>query len=187
MSKLENRVKPIVLGLIEGKLQSITSDAQSVLSIWAVKNAMVYENFYQERPRFYIDGKRHQLRIANVIPPRTSVWIAKCVNHPGAYTIAEDLRGPLSNGSGECNTYATTMVFASLALQVVSSRLSAVVPLETNVTTVLNKGQWDDIVVRIWPTTTEQQNWPSTVGLNGLLGLDEFGERFLVGNDNQDS
>lgn len=185
MSRLENRVKPIVLGLIENSLKLISSDDQFVLSLWAVKNAMVFENLYPERPRFYKDEERHQLRIGNVIPPWTSAWISKCVNCLGPYTLGRDLRGPLSSGIGECHTYATTMAFGSLALQVASSHLPPAVPLSTILTPDFKKGPWpwDDITIQVWPTSTHKRVWPNKVGLNGVLGLDEFSKRFRVGTD----
>jgi hypothetical protein len=186
MSRLENRVKPIVLGLIEDKLKLIASGTQSMLTLWAVKNAMVYENLYPKRPRFYQDDERYQLCIDNAIPHRTSVWLAKCIGHPGAFCKARDLSGPLPQAMGECHTYATTMAFGSLALQVVSSHLPATVPLDTKITNDLKPGPWNDATIRIWPASSQPRAWSPKVGLNGVLGLDEFSDRFLVGTDGPD-
>lgn len=186
MSRLENHVKPIVLGLIEDKLKLIASDEQSILALWAVKNAMVWENLDRDRPRFYHDDERYQLRIDKAKPHRTSVWLAKCVGFPGAFCKARELRGPLPQEMGECHTYATTMAFGSLALQVVSSHLPATVPLDTKITTDLKPGPWNDATIRIWPASSQTRAWPPKVSLNGELGLDEFSGRFRVGTDGPD-
>jgi hypothetical protein len=183
MSRLENCVKPIVLGLMDDTLKIIDSSAQSTLAQWAVKNAMVHENLYPDRPRFYRDDERHQLRMDTSIPHRTSIWLAKCVEHQGAFCFAQDLHGPLPQERGECHTYATTLAFGSLALQVVTSHLPASVHLAARITTDLNPGPWSDVAIRIWPDIVEHRKWPPKVGLNGISGLDEFGKRFRVYSD----
>jgi len=72
------------------------------------------------------------------------------------------------------------MAFGALALQVVSSHLPATVPLDTEITTDLKPGPWNDATIRIWPVSSQPQVWPPKIGLNGVFGLDELSERFKV-------
>jgi hypothetical protein len=182
MSELENSVKPIILSIIENELDLIEYESQKKLSLWAVKNAMVYEYLYPKRYPFYTESERHSFHNEASMPENTNVWIAKCVDFPGVYTEARDYRGVLSQRLEDCLTYVTTMAFGPLALQVVSSHLLA--PINTSITVDSRPGPWNEIITCIWPIINNQIAWQPKMGLNGELGLIEFSKRFKSDSDN---
>jgi len=62
MSELENRVKPIVLRLLDNTGTNLTVEEQTTLAAWAVKNAMVFEALRIGQPWFFSDGERNAFR-----------------------------------------------------------------------------------------------------------------------------
>lgn len=58
MSRLEDHVKPIVVGLLGDKPVTLDRDDQTTLAVWAVKNAMVYEALRLEAPWFFANSER---------------------------------------------------------------------------------------------------------------------------------
>jgi hypothetical protein len=182
MSALENRVRPIVLGLIDGSTKRVHTSAHSVLAFWAVKNAMVFESLYPDRPRFYLQSERDEGRESHRIPCRTTVWLAHVEASPGAMCSARDHRGLVPTGAGDCHAYSTTMAFGPLALQVISCRVPPASPV---VTADLTDGPWDDLAIPLWPPRDGVRRWPPKYGLNGEHGLEWFDERLRADADQQ--
>jgi hypothetical protein len=90
MSRLESKAKPIIEGILCEKINEIDTSVQRTLGVWAVKTAMVLQAL-DSRPHWFYSGEdREQMRLSRSIPPRTSVWIAKCVNHKDIYSAAKD-------------------------------------------------------------------------------------------------
>lgn len=74
----------------------------------------------------------------------------------------------------------TTISLAHVALQVFSLRDATDIPPDTQVTVSVRRGPWDDLTVQVWPPEETSLAWPTTLGLNGEVGLDEFAGRFSV-------
>jgi hypothetical protein len=178
MSELENRVKPIVLRLLDNAGTNLTVEEQTTLASWSVKNAMVFEALRIEQPWFFSAGERNAFRESLSPPARTNVWIAKCVEQAGVYSCATNLSGTVEGSSTRMEAYVTTMGFGALGIQVVGGKLPAEVPLATTVTVDQTPGPWDDATVRIWPGPRQVVNWPPPIGLHGELGLEAFGDRW---------
>ncbi len=175
MSILENEAKPALESILDDKLKDIGPSAQSILARWAVKTAMVLECIDSNRTWFYSKDERQTMRSAQSLPPRTSVWIAKFINQPNIYSAAKDLR--TTAGNNEAHAYATTMVFGSLALQIVSIKTTLVIPENVPLNYDVRDGPWDQTLVQIWPPSQKSLAWPPHYGLDGDLGLDALTER----------
>jgi len=175
MSRLENEAKPALESILDDKLKDIDPSAQSILARWAVKTAMVLECIDSNRTWFYSKDERQTMRSAQSLPPRTSVWIAKFINQPNIYSAAKDLR--TTAGNNEAHAYATTMVFGSLALQIVSIKTTLVIPENVPLNYDVRDGPWDQTLVQIWPPSQKSLAWPPHYGLDGDLGLDALTER----------
>jgi hypothetical protein len=175
MSKLENEMKPIVDSILDEQFRALDVSSQAVIAVWAIKTAMALEALYLERGFFYSENERQNMRAVSAIPERTSIWIGKCVNQPNIYSAGKDLR--TAPGGKEVKAFVTTMAFGSLALQVVSIRITANLPKEMQVTYDTREGPWDKILLRVWPLIPYSQQWPPSYGLDGDWGLEALTER----------
>jgi hypothetical protein len=183
MSQLENRVKPIVEGLLSDIRMTFDSSDQTSLAMWAVKNAMVFEALRPaETPWFFTNSERKVLRESQQLPPLTSVWIAKCVEFAGPYTFACDLAGDAEISGDPVRTFVITMGFGSLAIQVLVGKLTSSIPQRSTITGDLRPGPWDQVTIQIWPVQSERVSWPASMGLSGERGLDRFSQRWTPVN-----
>ncbi len=175
MSRIESKTKPVLAPLLDDRLSAIDSSNQSMLASWAVKTSMVLECLNPNRSRFYTDDERQMMCAKQTVPPRTSVWIAKCVNQPNIYSAAKDLRTSMDDNG--VHAYTTTMAFGSLAFQVVSIKTPKTIPEYASLTYDVTQGHWDKTLLQVWPIIQESIGWPAGYGLNGELGLDALTER----------
>ena len=158
MSKLEQETKPIVESILSEKLRALDVSSQAVIAVWATKTAMVLEALYPDRNFFYSAIERQYFRSLSAIPEHTTKWIAKCVNQPNFYSVAEDLR--TAPGVNAAKAYVTTMAFGSLAFQVVSIKTHAALSTATQITYDSREGPWDKTLLQVWPIITYSQHWP---------------------------
>lgn len=178
MSQLEDRVKPIVEGLFDEESVVLDSSAQMALAAWAGKNAMVYEVLRSEASWFFTNLERKAMRESLQLPPVSSVWIAKCVEHAGVYCKASDLGGFAEVSKDQVKTYVTTMSFGPLAIQVISSKVPSSISSGTDVMANVRLGPWSQVTLQIWPIQSEQITWPASMGLSSEFGLETFSERW---------
>ncbi len=175
MSRLEVEMKPIVESILDKQLTVMDASSQAVISVWALKTAMVLEALYPERVYFYSEDERKKIRAISTIPNRTSIWIASCVNQPNIYSVGKDLR--TAQGVNEAKAYVTTMAFGSLAIQVASIRVLANIPKKVKITYDSREGPWDKTLLQVWPIIRQSQQWPLRYGLDGEYGLEALIER----------
>lgn len=175
MSRLESKTEPILLSILNDKLCAINSSSQLMLACWAVKTTMVLECLNPNRPWFYTDDERQLMCATQTVPPRTSVWIAKCVDQPNIYSAAKDLRTSIEDNG--VHAYATTMAFGSLAFQIVSIKTPETIPENVSITYDVTEGPWDKTLLQVCPIIQESLVWPAGHGLNSALGLAALTER----------
>lgn len=176
MSRLENEAKPVLESILDEKLAAIGTSAQLTIARWAAKTAMVLETVDSNRAWFYAESERLLMRETQTIPQRTSVWIAKCVDHPNIYSAAKDLR--TAPGDDGVHAFATTMGFGSLALQVLGIKTPAKIAANVAITYDVSDGPWDQTLVQVWPPSQNPLVWPPQYGLADELGLEALTERF---------
>jgi hypothetical protein len=176
MSALENRVKPILEPMLTGERTGLDSASQAVIVLWALKTAMVLEGVEASALMRYTQLEREQLGRLSVVPTRTSVWLTALVDSQNLWSSKTEHSG----GGADTGTMAhtTTLAFGSLAIQVLTLRISVNLPPETRVTTDTRRGPWDAATVRIWPPHEERASWPPQIGLQGEPGLQALAERF---------
>lgn len=175
MSRLEDEVKPVVESILDDTLQVLDVPMQLTLAQWAVKTAMVLEAIDSNRRWFYSENERQQMCDARTLPQRTSVWIAKCVDQPNVYSGANDLW--TTSGDNGIHGFTVTMAFGPLALQVMTIRTPASIPLHIAMTYAVREGPWDQLLVQVWPISQDIRVWPPSHGLAGTLGLEVLTER----------
>jgi len=175
MSRLETVAKPLFESILDQQPVAIDPSAQLILARWAAKTAMVLDTIDSNRTWFYDETERLLMCETQIIPQRTSVWIAKCVDHPNIYSAAKDLWASPNNA--DVHAFATTMGFGSLALQVVSIRVPAKIPANVAVTYDVTGGPWDQTLVQVWPASQNALSWPPKYGLKDELGLEALTER----------
>lgn len=179
MSQLENRTKPVVTRLMEDTAGPITPSEQRTIAAWMLKTAMVFEALrVSGSPWFYTFEERARMRNTRGLPSRTRVWIAKCVDLPGAYCTGSDLSETNGVTSNEARAYLTTMGIGNLALQALTLRLPEDVPDSTRITTGVRSGPWNECTISVWPEAQVDPRWPPRLGFRGEQGLAAFSARF---------
>ena len=178
MSRLESLAKPVIEPLLDDAPHVLTADHQQTLAVWAIKSTMVYEALRLSQPWFFTHAERTQLRNSSKLPPRTKVWIAKCVNLPGPCCAASDLFNKALASTDQERAYVTTMAFGPLAIQVLNFRLPFVVPDSVDITTDMRPGPWDSVATQVWPCLQPLVSWPAALGLKGEAGFNAFCDRW---------
>ena len=174
MSRLENRVRPFLAPLLTGKPGTLDIDAQTAISTWAVKTAMVLEGMDADQKRGYSQLQRERLRLRASIPWRTSIWLAACADANLFMSTKNRHMGATPN---DISGITVTMAFSAVVLQVLTMRVPQSVGPNTLVNTDVRRGPWGEATIQIWPPR-DAAGWPPSLGLNGEIGLNLFAERF---------
>jgi hypothetical protein len=172
MSRMENRARPHLEPLLTGQPRVLDADAQTTISTWAVKTAMVLEGMDADPKRHYSQLQRERFRLRAAIPWRTSVWLAASAGADSFMSTKNRHMGATPNDSG----VSVTMAFGAVVLQVLTMRLPEDVGPNTLVDTQVRRGPWSDSALQIWQPR-EAASWPPPVGF-GEDGLNLFAERF---------
>ncbi len=180
MSNLENDAKPIIENLLDDKIEFLDTSSQAILTIWAMKTAMVIEAVNPIQNWFYSYEERKLLRTISSIPKHTSVFISKCVDYQNIYSVGNDLNGLY--GQDKVSAHVTTLGFDSIAFQVVTLRPPETVSDGTTITYDVREGPWDSVLLPIWPISPISLSWPPNLGLAGEFGLDTLSNRMSTIN-----
>ena len=178
MSRLESQSQPTLQPLLSGQSHSLTSGEQATVALWAVKTAMVLEGLGPIDQRVYTEQERAQLRLLSVIPERTSVWLAVSVDK--AVFMSTKTRHFNESPTDDPSAVCTTIGLSHLVLQVLTLRVPPDVSAATRITTSVRTGPWQDATLQVWPLSSTTILWPPSVGLDGEIGLDALGYRFMV-------
>jgi hypothetical protein len=152
MSRLEERVRPVLLGLVSSDAAAISVAEQEVLSRWLFKSAVLHETLLPEpvslrAARFlHADGG---------VPEGWSAHVAAAA--PGESTFTHHA-GPIvsfthDGGSFRGRVRLHTMRFGAFASQVVLHSLDVVPGFDA-----LLGGQ--AFAAQVWPPSGEVQPWP---------------------------
>jgi hypothetical protein len=173
MSRLENRVRPHLQPLLTGP-SVLDVDAQTTITIWAVKTAMVLEGKDADLKKGYTQPQRERFRLRTEIPWRTSVWLAASATADAFMSTKNRHMGATAN---DFAGVSVTMAFGAVVLQVLTMRVPPEVGPDTLVTTEVRRGPWAEATLQIWPPR-EGATWPPSIGLNGEVGLNLLADRF---------
>lgn len=167
MSRLEERVKPVLLPMIDGGSITVRTDQQVSIARWTVKTAMNYEFFRRRNPRYFMTRERRAMAATQETPHqgillflaryRSAVTIADGFrNEEAAWTSDYDL--PLNvmheGRLHSFNAYVFTLAVGDLAIQMFCHRWTRG-PLNFTIA-----GAWDDAASRIWPGVLRNVKWP---------------------------
>ena len=178
MSQLESRAKPIIERLLDNPRVTLNTADQTTLAAWTVKSAMVFEALRGQPSWFYADEDRQSLRSTLAIPPRTRVWLAKCLALPGIYCNATDHTDSAHPTPDETRVYVTTLAFGTVALQAFTAKVPASIPESVRIEVNVHPGPWEQGTLSPWPISTESLAWPSQLDLVGELGIKAFHTRW---------
>jgi hypothetical protein len=182
MSVLEGEAKPVIEALLDDQITSITADQQAILARWSLKSAMVFEGLRGDAEWFYDQEDRSVVATGAVSLSRTNVWLAKCVDLPSIHCISSDMADAPHPQPATVRGYVTTMAFGSLALQVVSLKVSGWAAGVPVLSTDTRGTEWPDVLVQIGPPGVDTE-WPPRLGLNGEVGVEELNTRFRLHED----
>jgi hypothetical protein len=183
MSAIENKNKPVIACMFEDLTIPLDCQQQTLLSNWAVKTAMVLDSMKntESNPRFYLKFDYVTFRERRIIPNRVCVWIGRySVSGLGAYgtDVAIAFPDQAKIGIGT----ATTIVTGHLAVQVFAMRLKP--EHSQNKLEIQPKaGDWDNMLVPIWPIARESVTWPPKVTFttSGERSLAALMDRWRIG------
>jgi hypothetical protein len=179
MSRLENRVIPVITRLLDEPNCTLDLHECNSLSRWAVKTSMVCESVNEPAHWIHNDLERTLISQRDEMPPFSVVWIAKCVGFSSIYSMARNLgMGAGVDVTGQPRASVATFVFGELAIQVRKIVPRPNTPPSATITVEERPGPWQQIVLQVWPPPSEPICWPARVGIASEDGLDMFAERF---------
>jgi|SRR5208282_297739 len=164
MSVLEQRNLPQIGCMLQDLSTPLDVQQQTSLSTWAVKTAMVLDSVkdMQSNPMFYEKAECINMRLNHSIPDRTRIWIGRySLSGLGAY--GTDLGIVVPDGTKIATGFATTIVVGHLAVQILSVHQHPD-HLDKNIDDIKpKKGNWDNMLVLIWPIRRNSVMWPPRV------------------------
>ena len=158
MSRLEDRARPFLEQMIftdrAGPL-ALDLSAQALVAAWAVKTTMVIEYVSDERPTYYTQGERRQMRDALTIPEDVRISIGHQRGAFRCHASPNVLRFQHPNGQ-LIPGHSSTFVIGGLVLQVFSYR-QALGEFEKF---RVRQGPWSTALLGLWPPQSEPLLWP---------------------------
>jgi hypothetical protein len=183
MHQLEDAAKPILSPLMCDISIPLDLLQQYTIVKWAVKTAMVHDGAARNRPIHYEREMCSSFRLRSAIPPRTTVWIARCGSPYAIAGMVTDLAHMVDNnvrvGARSC---IMTITIGYLAVQVLT-----VVPIpeyrNAPITFHPKVGPWDRTLVRLWPAADRTLTWPppTTFVISGDNSIYELFDRWRIG------
>jgi len=162
MSRLEEKVKPVLLSIIKNKCVTINEETLSLLSRWIVMKVIVGEQS-EDGTQVTPESDRKMFYESSTIPDYFRVYISRHkTQHKTAYlrhavTLALSLTGPIPPlGGMKKNTQTVGIVIGSLFVFVTASRVDSF-ELENR----LNL-KW---LRRIYPNTGGEVQWDTVAEL----------------------
>jgi len=182
MHELENLNIPLIGNLMQDVAFALNGLQQYQLATWAVKMSMIGDFLARsQRPLFFDQVEREQLRVANNLPDRTQVWIARYAfpDHVGIWgtnSWALDMT---------VHAFITTVVVGHLVVQVLTAQcFEKWDGIKVNVEPRPGPLPWPQLVTGIWPTVVSAA-WPPTFSFNDDTEFSVFRviRRFSYGED----
>jgi hypothetical protein len=179
MSALETEASRVISPLVRDFAVGLDATAQSLVAIWSIKTAMVFECTNPTKHWFYTAAERERVRALLAPPDGTSIWIGRHAQSNVSFGEARRLSGalpkdrsPLSDG------YVTTFALARLVIQTLTVRRRPELKV-VRTTLHVAPGPWDRSLIRVWPLAAAVIRWPPELSLSEHgLTLEELSARF---------
>jgi hypothetical protein len=182
MSHLERTNIPLIGNLMQDVALSLNGLQQYHIAAWAVKMSMAGDFLARrQRPLFFQQAEREQLRVAMNLPMRTSVWLARhsFPDHIGIWgTNSWDL-------DKSVHAFITTVLVGHLVVQAITLKCTEKWDgIGLTVNAAQGPRPWVEMLSDIWPTKVSAQ-WPPNLSFknNGTFNLLRLVRRFSYGKD----
>jgi len=182
MGALEASNIPLIGNLMQDVAFSMNGFQQYQIATWAVKMSTIGDFVARgQRPLFFHQAEREQLRVATNLPMRTGVWLARfgLPDHIGFWgTNSWSIDRTV-------HAFITTVLVGYLALQVVSLQCSPKWDgKHVEVKPELGPGPWPQLLTDIWPTKVSAQ-WPPARSFknDGKFSLLKLVRRYSYGEN----
>jgi len=180
MSTLEGYAKKVLTPLMTDISFSLDSVQQWLLSIWAVKTAMVFETTDHTRTWFYTQDERKELLEFSKPPDGTVVWIGRhaqsnVVDGIGTFLHAsESPTNPLTEG------HVTSFLLFRLIIQVFTLRIKPQFQHVDFMRVHLKPGPWNRSLIQVWPIRRRLAPWPPPRSFSDHgTSFEELSKRFI--------
>lgn len=183
MSALEVENIPLLGCLMQDVSAPLDPAQQTSLSAWTLKTAMVLDAINaKQRGRFYAREECERLRLYRSIPDQTYIWIGAYLRR-GYHADGTILTLDFPNAPKAAKAVVSTFVVGHLAIQAITIRPE---PQHMNIRVEdvqIRAGQWDKLLLRIWPVGTRPATWPPTLTFTnrGPLSIAQLIHRWRVG------
>jgi hypothetical protein len=166
MGAIQDRTKPVLVPLIEGKGASIGAEAQAAISTWITMVSMTAEYLF-ETPKPAIPEADRSYLMQNAEPPKDwQIWIGYYIGtkrnlpYAQARTRISMPNLPIkSDDRSFVNTQITSLSIGKLYFYVYSAAVNGLGPIRLNQEVL-------DRLRTIWPSRKESFDWPPAVGVN---------------------
>jgi hypothetical protein len=156
MSRLEEKVKPILKPMMLGNAVTLTAQQQERITTWMTKCAMMYESMATGEVFFNGLDRHHFWKTGSPLDS-TAVWLGQ---YTGGIRIIANYRllSRQQNPGGSVKILVLTLVLGKLALQLTTARGTHVIPKIELPTMDLENTQ--DLLVQVWPMNLLGVKWP---------------------------
>jgi hypothetical protein len=138
---------------------SLSLENQKLISVWAVKTAMVGEETKtKHESRFYTQQQRENLWLHSEIPTSTRIYIGRFTGS-GTHFDGTEVWWTVNGVPQAIHARVTTIVVGHLAFQSISSRVNGKED-SANYQVPIADGPWDKLLQDIWPAGAGQVDWP---------------------------
>jgi hypothetical protein len=163
MSDLEAAASPLLTPMIEGETQGLDINRQVVISRWASKTAMVWEQLVPEKHRNYSEGEHRWMKEKATPPPDTTVRLGHYTGSQADFiehkrnALFRELPTPDTEDSVRPDAHRTVIVIGKFVIEIVVRRAAGSVTAPAGV-------DLDDLLMLIWPTS-QPRCWPPRIGM----------------------
>jgi len=185
MSALESENIPIIGRLMENTATPLDAAQQTSLALWAVMKAMVLDAVNaKNRGRFFTREECEALHLHRKIPGKTVVqigsYVRKGYNADGTIVWFDFPKAPKA-----AKASVSTFVVGHLVIQVVTVHHEPEHENDPVTGVEVRDGEWDKLLLRIWPTTTPPLAWPppATFANSGSSSIATLQNRWRLGKD----
>jgi len=183
MSALESENIPHMKPMILDTPIILDEAQQRSVAAWGVKTAMVSDSMKGRNApnRFYEKAECVALRESRTIPELTRIWIGRVDEFNHLWDAGTDVSLMGSDGTRTGTASVHSFVAGHFVIQIVSGHRMA--GYEGNIQIPCKIGDWDSMLIPIWPVQEPTVSWPPKVSFTngGPLGIAYLQDRWRLG------
>jgi hypothetical protein len=149
MSQLEEKTKPILLHLIQGKPSVLSPEQQTVVAHWVIKTIMVVEKQTKSDANVFTAEERNQFRLTFKTTAITKIWLAR---YNGSKWRTQLNRSPFQLSASPVQRDGVAVDYVqSFTLGLGNLVIFAVITTSTDIKFSPEVFRFWNNMVRIWP------------------------------------